>query len=184
MAIVAPGFRLPVYILLWIVAAVLLGLTAARVDFTNKNFGTHEQVVVELLVASVLCLLWVPFSLLALIWNRPSLLLESLGILVLYTLFLAGAAIPSVLFPTAGSGVVCGAGPVGRQCGIEKAIVGFAWTAWTLTFLLLVLVGLERAPGWGSNPGLGAGSTGTGHGVGRKGGWGYGGRTGRAPAAV
>lgn len=81
-------------------------------------------------------------------------------------MFLAGASIVTVIFPNAG--VPCNGD---RQCGIEEAIVGFAWTAWALTFLLLALVGLERVPGRGANT-AGAG----------KGSWGYGGQ--RAPAAV
>ena len=82
--------------------------------------------------------------LLALIWNCPALLIEGLGILVFYTMFLAGASITTIIFPT---GVTCNGD---TQCGITEAIVAFAWTAWALTFILLVLVGLERAPAWRS----------------------------------
>lgn len=77
------GRRLILYALLWITAAVELGLTAWRIHFTRSNFGVYgkrdgvsscgdqvaiaddpfsERIIAELLFASILTVIWVPIA--------------------------------------------------------------------------------------------------------------------------
>lgn len=56
--------RWAIYSLLWCAAVVELALTAFRIHHTRSLFGTHDAIVAELLVTSILTILWVPVTLL------------------------------------------------------------------------------------------------------------------------
>lgn len=99
--------RWALYSLLWLAAVAELALTAIRLRHTHSFFHTHEAIVAELLVASILTILWVPMTLLfhrsagsgadngggTALSPRHG---ETGGNLVLWILWLVGAAIVTV----------------------------------------------------------------------------------------
>lgn len=56
--------RWAIYSLLWAASVIELALTAFRIRHTNSVNGTFDPIVVELLVTSILTILWVPVTLL------------------------------------------------------------------------------------------------------------------------
>lgn len=95
--------RWALYSLLWAASVVELALTAFRIRHTNSLFGTHDPIVAELLVTSILTILWVPVTLLfhrsagagtgTALSPRHG---ETGGNLVLWIMWLVGAAIATV----------------------------------------------------------------------------------------
>ncbi|KAJ7342658.1 hypothetical protein DFH08DRAFT_783065 [Mycena albidolilacea] len=151
------------YGLIWAIAAAELGLTAARIHFTRSNFRNHEAIVAELLVTSILTLFWVPLTLLFhrrapgienvhridnvhnnidgnIRGNRNrfgGLHHESSGNLVLWIMWLVGAAIAAHRWPTRG------AVGFGRQPDILIALIALAFVEFGLMTLVKVLALME-----------------------------------------
>ncbi|KAJ7244397.1 hypothetical protein B0H12DRAFT_1022493 [Mycena haematopus] len=145
------------YGLIWALAVAELGLTAAHIQFTRSHFGTHEAIVAELLVTSILTILWVPVTLL---FHRRApavnnnvnargssrvggnsrfggLHHETSGNLVLWIMWLVGAAIAAHRWPTrsfVGSG---------RQADILIALIAIAFVEFGLMTLVKVLALME-----------------------------------------
>ncbi|KAF8218048.1 hypothetical protein K438DRAFT_1747286 [Mycena galopus ATCC 62051] len=139
------------YTLIWALAAAALGLTAARIHFTRSNFRTHEAIVAEILVTSILTLLWVPVTL---IFHRRApddlnargglgggrfggLHHESSGNIVLWLMWLVGAAIAAHHWPTR---TFVG---FGRQGDMLLAIVALAFVEFGLLTMVKVLALME-----------------------------------------
>ncbi|KAF7377961.1 hypothetical protein MSAN_00220000 [Mycena sanguinolenta] len=139
------------YGLIWALAVVELGLTATHIQFTRSHFGTHEAIVAELLVTSILTLLWVPVTL---IFHRRApdldgnlntrghgrfggLHHESSGNIVLWIMWLVGAAIAAHRWPTR---LFTG---FGRQGDILLALVAIAFVEFGLMTLVKVLALME-----------------------------------------
>ncbi|KAK7045196.1 hypothetical protein R3P38DRAFT_2882989 [Favolaschia claudopus] len=167
--------RRALYLLIWALSVAELGLTATRIHFTRKNFSTHESIVAELLVTSILTILWVPLTL---IFHRSApgldtrntapgtantphsrfpgrfggLHHESSGNIVLWIMWLVGAAIAAHTWPThAAAGFT-------HQGRILLAIVGVAFTVFGLLTLAKVLALMEySAIGVSTYGGPGAG---------------------------
>jgi len=133
--------RLFLYSLLWPVSVALLGLTAFRVHFTKQHFFPspgYEPIIVELLVTSILTILWTPFAFFMLFHDRftdtfrsPRVHHEYFGLSVLWLMWLVGAV-------TTTNRIIpgrnwCG---FGQQCDILTAILALAWTGWSLLTLL------------------------------------------------
>ncbi|KAJ7641930.1 hypothetical protein FB45DRAFT_1054311 [Roridomyces roridus] len=129
------------YSLIWVIAVIELGLTASRIHYTRSNFNTHDPIVAELLITSFLTLLWVPLTF---FFHRRvpgadtsrdrfgGLHHESLGTLLLWLMWLVGAAIATHHWPNrsaVGSGI---------HADILLAIVAFSW----VVFALLTIVGM------------------------------------------
>ncbi|KAJ7848923.1 hypothetical protein B0H14DRAFT_2766287 [Mycena olivaceomarginata] len=145
------------YGLIWAIAAAELGLTATRIHFTRSNFRNHEAIVAELLVTSILTLFWVPLTLLFhrrapgidnvhnnvdgnLRGNRHrygGLHHESSGNLVLWIMWLVGAAIAAHRWPTRG------AVGFGRNADILITLVALALVEFGLMTLVKVLALME-----------------------------------------
>lgn len=98
--------RWAIYSLLWCAAVVELALTAFRIHHTRSLFGFHEAIVAELLVVSILTILWIPVTLLfhrsaggsgtgagSALSPRHG---ETGGNLILWIMWLVGAAIVTV----------------------------------------------------------------------------------------
>ncbi|KAJ6480125.1 hypothetical protein C8R45DRAFT_348334 [Mycena sanguinolenta] len=139
------------YGLIWALAVVELGLTAAHIHFTRSRFRTHEAIVAELLATSILTLLWVPVTL---VFHRRApdlnhnlntrgngrfggLHHESSGNIVLWIMWLVGAAIAAHRWPTrAFTGF-------GRQGDILLALIAIAFVQFGLMTMVKVLALME-----------------------------------------
>jgi len=133
------SLRLPLYITLWVFSFVLLGLTSARLNYTNKG-GFYDQIVAELLVCSLFALLFIPFVLRLIhryldhpaLSHRPD-AVEFLSLAILWLLWLVGASVATSMWPDLS---YCqGYEP----CRVLSAMLGFAWLGWLTISALLVI---------------------------------------------
>ncbi|KAF9018371.1 hypothetical protein BDZ89DRAFT_1140045 [Hymenopellis radicata] len=123
-----------VYGLLWMVACVLLGLTAYRVHITEHIGRSYEPIVVELLVSSILAILWVPIAFVLLLSTRI-IRLEMAGAFVLWVMWLVGAVdTTNRILPGKNYCPVSG-----KECNILTTILAFAWIGWSLLTIVLVI---------------------------------------------
>ncbi|KAH9943628.1 hypothetical protein B0H21DRAFT_695466, partial [Amylocystis lapponica] len=134
----------------WVFSAVLLGLTAARLHYTTQlsvhdplNAGHHfyDPIVAELLVSSLLTLLWTTFVTHTIFrsfeYGRfTSFASELLGLFVLFVFWLVGAAIATTYW---GNLNWCWAY---APCRLLTALVAFAWMGWIVLLALLVISAL------------------------------------------
>ncbi|KAH9837616.1 uncharacterized protein C8Q71DRAFT_553477 [Rhodofomes roseus] len=150
------------YVLLFMFSAVMIGLTAARLEYTthlppydplNHGVSFYDPIVAELLASACLTLLWSLFALHILWPGRmfeygvfSSFLGEMVGLFILFVLWLVGAAISSTFWAQLGW---C---HEYRTCRILTALVAFAWIGWaTILFLLFITIlfaVLNRALFW------------------------------------
>ncbi|KZT67842.1 hypothetical protein DAEQUDRAFT_672484 [Daedalea quercina L-15889] len=150
------------YVLLFMFSAVVIGLTAARLEYTthlppwdplNHGNSFYDPIVAELLASACLSLLWSLFALHILFPGRmfeygifSSFLGEMIGLFILFVLWLVGAAISSTFWAELGW---C---HEYRACRILTALVAFAWIGWaTILFLLFITIlfaVLNRALFW------------------------------------
>ncbi|EJF58863.1 hypothetical protein BD309DRAFT_927161 [Dichomitus squalens] len=141
------GFRVALYVVLWLFSAVLLGLTATRLHYTlflppfdplNSGKPFYDPIVAELLVTSILALFWSSYIIHVIhrsydYGRFSSFAAELLGLMALFTLFLVGAAISSTFW---GDLFWC---HEFWQCRLLTALVAFAWMCWVMTFALIVI---------------------------------------------
>ncbi|KAI0270451.1 hypothetical protein BC834DRAFT_1039217 [Gloeopeniophorella convolvens] len=137
--------RVFLYCALWIFSVVLLGLTAARIHYTENlspndplNDGRHfyDPVVAELLATSILAMLWSMFAIHAIHTRRDYRLIhtfaaEVVGLFILFIMWLVGTAIATSFW-----------GNLGwchqfAPCRLLTALVAIAWVGWVLLFFLL-----------------------------------------------
>ncbi|TFK72659.1 hypothetical protein BDN72DRAFT_304458 [Pluteus cervinus] len=145
------GSRIALYSLLWICAAILLGLTASRIHFT-RGFGfygaissfvvlTHiahrsvDPIIVELLVTACLFVIWAPIAICLLLLGAKTLanIADMIALFVLWVMTLVGAAIASHFWHGLG---FCWRF---RACKVLSAVVSFAWITWAVATILLIL---------------------------------------------
>lgn len=145
-----PLIRSCIYFVFWLFSLVLLGLTAARLHYTthlppfdplNQGRPFYDPIVAELLVCSILGIIWAPFVVhmiharheykyLSKVWQ------ELLGLFILNVLWLVGAAISTNIWPNLPS--FCANF---QACRILTAMLAFAWMGWImLTTLVFVTV--------------------------------------------
>jgi len=141
--------RLTIYSIIWVFSVILLGLTAYRVHVTeSRRFRAgYEPIIVELLVTSILTMLWTPFALFMLFHDRfedtfrsPRIHHEYVGLSILWLMWLVGAV-------TTTNQIIPGhnwCGP-GKQCDILTAILAFAWINWSLMTILGILSLMNNA---------------------------------------
>ncbi|KAL1945336.1 hypothetical protein VTO73DRAFT_2187 [Trametes versicolor] len=139
------GARVGLYVVLWLFSAVLLGLTATRLHYTlrlppgdplNNGQPFYDPIVAELLVTSVLAMIWSSFIIHVIHrsydYGRISTFAgELVGLMGLFALFLVGAAISSTFW---GNLFWC---HQFWQCRILTVLVAFAWMCWVLVFILV-----------------------------------------------
>ncbi|KAI9442855.1 hypothetical protein BJY52DRAFT_449236 [Lactarius psammicola] len=137
--------RLALYCILWIFSAALLGLTAARIHYTENlspddplNGGHHfyEPVVAELLATGIIAMLWSMFVILAIYMQRVHLIIhtfaaETIALFVLFVMWLVGTGIATSMW-----------GNLGwchqySPCRLLTALVAIAWTGFVFLFFLL-----------------------------------------------
>ncbi|KAG7098177.1 hypothetical protein E1B28_000145 [Marasmius oreades] len=135
------------YVVLLVFSFILFALCATRISFTNENFGGHDPSVVELLVTTILTMIWCAFMLFLFFRDTVNPIVrfylhEIIALLVLWILWLGGAAAASSVF----SGVeFC---PRFEQCSLLSAILAFAWLGWiTLTAIVAVSAWVSRQHG-------------------------------------
>ncbi|KAI0665848.1 hypothetical protein C8Q78DRAFT_1111573 [Trametes maxima] len=133
------GVRVGLHIVIWLFSAVLLGLTATRLHYTiflppgdplNAQQWPHIHIIHRSYDYG-------RFSLFA---------FELIGLLILFTLFLVGAAISSTLW---GNLFWC---HVYWQCRLLTVLIAFAWICWALVFITIVvsvLFAVSNSLGWG-----------------------------------
>jgi len=137
--------RLVLYCFFWIFAVVLLGLTAARIHYTenlspedplNGGHGFYDPVIAELLAASIFSMLWSTFAIHAIYMRCDRLVIhtfavEAIALSMLFMMWLVGTAIATTMW-----------GNLGwchqySPCRLLSALVGIAWTGWVFVFFLL-----------------------------------------------
>ncbi|KAL6307319.1 hypothetical protein BKA93DRAFT_727798, partial [Sparassis latifolia] len=131
----------------WVVSAVLLGLTAARLYYTthlpafdplNQGVDFYDPIVAELLFSSILTLFWATWVIHVVVRNfewglAVSFASELLGLSVVFVLWLVGAAIATNMW---GDLHWCW---IYQPCRLLTALVAFAWIGWITILVLLVL---------------------------------------------
>ncbi|KAI0701528.1 hypothetical protein C8T65DRAFT_656185 [Cerioporus squamosus] len=138
--------RLPLYIILWVFAALLFILTCVRLNYTlhlpagdtlNHGVDFYDPIVAELLVCSLLSLGSIPF---VLGWIPPVLgsaassnLLELTALSVLWLLWLVGCCVSTSIWPNL---TFC---MQFAPCRILTAMMAFAWLGWTALVGLIVV---------------------------------------------
>ncbi|KAK0473424.1 hypothetical protein IW261DRAFT_693645 [Armillaria novae-zelandiae] len=159
--------RVILYALLWPMAVILLGLTAYRIHFTKGQGAGYQPIVVELLVASIFTLLWVPLAMFMIFAERASssrdnnastsrshpkhLPFELLGLGILWLLWLVGAVYTTNRVLPGHNWCAFS----GKQCNILTAILAFAWIGWSLLTLLGILALMHSAHGFASDANTG-----------------------------
>ncbi|KAI0776510.1 hypothetical protein BD413DRAFT_610140 [Trametes elegans] len=142
------GARVGLYVLLWLCSAVLLGLAATRIHYTlhlplgdplNNGQSFYDPIIVELLVSSVLAVVWSSYIIHVIRKRREygrfsSFAFELVGLLVIFTLYLVGAAIA-----TADWGDLFWCHQY-WQCRLLTVLVAFAWADWALVVIALASV--------------------------------------------
>ncbi|CAL1697516.1 unnamed protein product [Somion occarium] len=141
------GLRVFLYVVLWLFAAVLLGLTAQRLHYTthiplgdplHDGVPFYDPIIAELLASSVLTVLWVPFVVHVLHRDDDygfvgTFAGEILGLFTLFILWLVGAAIATTFW---GDLSWC---HQFLPCRILTVIVAFAWMGWIILLTLLII---------------------------------------------
>jgi len=137
-------FRLLSYVTLWVFAACTLGMAAARIHYTlhlpdndplNGGVDFYDPIIAEIIAAASLTLLFAPL-LIVRIHRRHDIGFmstfggELIGLMVLFILWIVGAAIATQKWGKLGWCHVYGA------CRLLTAIVAFTWMSWIMTFFL------------------------------------------------
>ncbi|KAI8984811.1 hypothetical protein BD414DRAFT_489299 [Trametes punicea] len=163
--------RLPLYIILWVFAGVLLILTSVRLNYTlhlprgdplNGGVDFFDPIVAHLLVCSLLALATIPF---VMRWVPQPItsaasanLFELTALSVIWLLWLVGCAVSTSVWPNLAFCYQFAA------CRVLAAMMAFAWLGWIVLVGLIVLAVLNavakarpaRAPimvEWASQPG-------------------------------
>ncbi|KAF9255619.1 hypothetical protein L218DRAFT_1008396 [Marasmius fiardii PR-910] len=132
------------YIVLFVFSLILFAICAARISFTNSNFGGYNPSVVEMLVTAILAMFWCGFMLFLFFADvvNPFIQLyrdELIGLLILWLLWIGGAAAVSAVF----TGVEnC---QWNDQCRLLSALLAFAWLGW---ITLTVIIALSAYISW------------------------------------
>ncbi|KAI0637492.1 hypothetical protein C8Q77DRAFT_369402 [Trametes polyzona] len=138
--------RLPLYITLWVFAALLLILTSVRLNYTLHlpkgdplNGGTNffDPIVAHLLVCSLLALGSIPF---VMHWVPPLItsaasanLFELAALSVIWLLWLVGCVVSTSIWPNLQFCYQF------APCRILSAMMAFAWLGWISLVVLIVL---------------------------------------------
>jgi len=137
--------RIVLYCFLWVFSVVLLGLTAARIHYTenlspddplNGGVHFHDPIIAELLATSILVILWSTFAVHAIYMRCDRLVIhtfavEAIALSMLFVMWLVGTAIATSMW-----------GNLGwchqySPCRLLSALVGIAWTGWVFLLFLL-----------------------------------------------
>jgi len=144
---VLPTVRVALYIVLWLFSVVLLGLTAARIHYTehlpafdplNNGHNFFDPIVAELLVCALLAMMWAPlvvhmihgrneYRFLSRVWH------ELVGLTILWIMWLVGAAVATSIWPNLPS--FCSHF---KACRLLDAMLAFAWMGWIVITGLMV----------------------------------------------
>jgi len=159
--------RWAIYSLLWIVSVAELVVTAFRIHHTRALTGTHEAIVAELLVTAILTIIWVPLTLL---FHRSANAAdtsgrgtgsslsprhgETGGNLLLWIMWLVGAAFATHRWPTRGFAALSG------ERDIVISLVALAWVAFSLLTIAKIFGLMEYAAIRAANAGSYGNSTG------------------------
>ncbi|KAH9041890.1 hypothetical protein EDB83DRAFT_2228090 [Lactarius deliciosus] len=143
--------RFSLYCILWVFSVVLLGLTAARIHYTenlspddplNGGYRFYDPVVAELLATSILVTLWSMFAIHAIYTRRDRLIVhtfaaESIALFVLFVMWLVGTGIATVRPFFSSMWGDLGWCHQYSPCRLLTALVAIAWTGWVFLFFLL-----------------------------------------------
>ncbi|KAI0092218.1 hypothetical protein BDY19DRAFT_587586 [Irpex rosettiformis] len=146
MPITVNRIRIFLYVVLFLFSAVLLGLTAARLHYTlhvpegdpvNGGNDFYDPIVVELLVSSVLTLLWVPWVIHVIAKTSDygwvsTFAGETVSLFIFFVMWLVGSAVSTHSW---GDLSWC---HIYRPCRILTAMVAFSWMGFILIFILLI----------------------------------------------
>lgn len=141
--------RVVSYVLLFLFSFVLFGLCAARLHYTthlppddplNGGASFYDPVVAELLVTSIMTMLWAPTIAHAVHTKHEyhrrylfSFLFEVAGLGLLFVFWLVGVGVATSFW---GDLRFCSHY---KACRLLTALVGFAWMGWIMLFALLLI---------------------------------------------
>lgn len=149
------GFRVFLYILLFIFSAVVMSLCAVRLHYTlnlspldplNNGVQFYDPIVVELLLTSILTLFWSPF--IARTIHRRlehrhinTFRGELIGLFILFLLWIIGASIAThtgnLPDPETHWGDLSSCWMF-SSCRVLTALVAFTWASWVLVLILFI----------------------------------------------
>ncbi|KAI5992839.1 hypothetical protein EDC04DRAFT_2586753 [Pisolithus marmoratus] len=149
------GFRVFLYVLLFIFSAVVMSLCAVRLHYTlnlspfdplNYGISFYDPIIIELLVTSILSMLW------ALLIGRTihrrierrlinTFAAELIGLFVLFLLWIVGAAIATRTGnppdPDTHWGNLSSCWNY-ASCRVLTAMLAFAWVSWVVVLALFI----------------------------------------------
>ncbi|KAK7455845.1 hypothetical protein VKT23_010882 [Stygiomarasmius scandens] len=141
------ALRIALYFALSLFSIVVLGLAAARLHYTlhvplgdpvNGGEDFYDRIVVELLVSSVLTMLWSWWIIHVIHKRKESRFISTfrggfIGLFILWLMWLVGAAISTHMWGKLGW---C---QIYKPCRILTAFVAFVWIGWiTMTVIFIV----------------------------------------------
>ncbi|KAN0103853.1 hypothetical protein V8E52_011573 [Russula decolorans] len=144
---ILPVIRIALYCTLWVFSLVLLGLSAARIHYTenlspndplNGGQDFYDPVIAELLATSIIVTLWSMFAIHAIYMRCDRLVIHTFGVecialSMFWMMWFVGTAIATTFW-----------GNLGwchqySPCRVLTALVAFAWIGWVVLLLLLGL---------------------------------------------
>ncbi|KAF8466804.1 hypothetical protein DFH94DRAFT_676220 [Russula ochroleuca] len=142
---ILPIVRIALYCILWILSLVLLGLSAARIHYTENlspsdplNGGQHfyDPVIAELLATSIIVMLWSMFAVHAIYMRCNQLVIHTFGVecivlSMIWMMWFTGTAIATSFWGNLGW---C---QQYSPCRLLTGLVAIAWIGWVLLLLLL-----------------------------------------------
>ncbi|THU90567.1 hypothetical protein K435DRAFT_256496 [Dendrothele bispora CBS 962.96] len=141
------GFRTALYFLLSLFSIVVLGLSATRLHYTlhvplgdpvNGGEDFYDRIVVELLVASILTMLWSWFVMWIIRKRKETAFVSTfrggfIGLAILWLMWLIGVIVVTHMW---GDLRWC---QIYKPCRILTALVAFVWIGWiTMTVIFIV----------------------------------------------
>ncbi|KAI0268037.1 hypothetical protein BGY98DRAFT_1109283 [Russula aff. rugulosa BPL654] len=142
-----PVVRIALYCTLWVLSLILLGISAARIHYTENLSPTdplnggqdfYDPVVAELLATSIIVTLWSTFAIHAIYMRCDRLVIHTMGVecialSMFWMMWFVGTAIATTSWGNLGW---C---QEYSPCRVLTALVAFAWIGWVV---LLSLLGL------------------------------------------
>ncbi|KAI0798219.1 hypothetical protein C8Q75DRAFT_802105 [Abortiporus biennis] len=139
--------RIFLYVTLWIVSVILLGLAAYRIHYTthlprgdplNGGRSFYDPIIAEVIFTTIVTILWVPFMVHILIERRDygiatSFAGEVLSLCILFLFWIVGAGVSTNLW---GDLSWC---QEFLACRVLSTLVAFLWIGWVVILTLLVL---------------------------------------------
>ncbi|ESK86438.1 hypothetical protein Moror_4945 [Moniliophthora roreri MCA 2997] len=153
------SFRIILYSILALISVILLGLCAARIQYTtnlpprdplNNGVNFYDPVIIELLVTTLLTLGWSGFIIVLYFKDKPNSVIktyrdELIALVILWLLWLGGSAAASDIW---GDVALC---QQFQACQLLSAVIGVCWVGFVVLTIIFVASAKLRSEYGGLN---------------------------------